>query len=308
MKPTLITCYVNPDLDGYAGIVAYTELLKKTGKNVVAGIIGEPHDEVKYVLDRFNLERVEVIPDDELFDEVILIDASEINGLKGRVTPGKVVEIIDHRKINEADKFVNAKVQIELVGAAATLVAEKFKQNNISISKESAILLYSAIISNTLNFKGGVTTTRDKELFEWLRQFIEVPDDYWKELFTAKSDLSGDLLSSRMEGDIAGFIFNGIKISIAQLEIIGSEQLVEERKEEMVDILHTIEKDLNLDLIFLNIIDLELAKNYFITDNDKTKILLKEAIGVEFGGVVAEREQLIMRKQIVPLIKKVLEK
>lgn len=135
MKPILITFYVNPDLDGVAGALAYGEFLQKTGRESVVGIIGEPHDEAKYILDRYNIPYPQKIINADNFDEVVLVDARDLNCLEGNIAPEKVVEIIDHRKINEADKFPNAKVQIELVGSAATLIAEKFIKNSINISK-----------------------------------------------------------------------------------------------------------------------------------------------------------------------------
>ncbi len=308
MKEVLITCYVNPDLDGYAGVFAYSELLKKKGLKVMPRIVGEPHDEVKYILKRFSLPEIEMISDDSSFDKVILVDASDINGLAGKISPEKVVEIIDHRKINEADKFVNARVQIELVGAVATLIAEKFEQESIEISSTAALLLYSAIISNTLNFKCGVTTERDKEMALWLRKFIKIPDNYWRELFLAKSDLAGDKLASRIDGDFAWFELGGQKIGVAQLEIIGAEDLVKNRGEEVINILNRIKRELNLDLIFLNLIELEKEKNYFVTDDKKVKIILEKVLRLNFNGIFALRDNLIMRKQIVPLIKEELEK
>jgi manganese-dependent inorganic pyrophosphatase len=188
MKQILITCYVNPDLDGVASAIAYAEFLHKSGKNTLAGIIGEPQDEAKYVFDSFNISYPKIINATDDFDEIILVDSSELNALEGKVSVEKVIEIIDHRKINEVDKFPSAKVQIELVGAAATLIAEKFMKSGVNISKESAILIYSAIISNTLNFKSSVTTNRDIKAAEWLQKIINLPDNYWEELFTAKSD------------------------------------------------------------------------------------------------------------------------
>ncbi len=53
MKKLLITSYVNPDIDGVAGIIAYSEFLEKTGVHSSVGVMGEMHDEVKYVLSRF---------------------------------------------------------------------------------------------------------------------------------------------------------------------------------------------------------------------------------------------------------------
>jgi len=308
MPTILITCYVSPDLDGYAGAVAYAELLNQQGINTVAGVIDLAHDEVKYVLKRFNLAPAEAIINDDAFTQVILVDASDINGLEGKIKPEKVIEVIDHRQINEADKFIKAKVQIELVGAAATLITEKYMLNNSEISSRSAILLYSAIISNTLNFKGGVTTERDIKAADWLKKYITVGDDYWQELFLAKSNLSGENLEKRIEGDFAWFELGDKKIGVAQLEIIGAGELINNRLDEIISILDKIKTDLHLDHIFQNTIELDKGINYLISDDKLMQIILESALEIKFDKFVAKRTKLIMRKQIVPLIKTELEK
>ena len=308
MKPILVTCYVDPDLDGVAGAIAYAEFLQKIGRNAVVGIIGEPHTEAKYVLNRFGFECPPTIPNVDDFDEVILVDASDLNGLEGKVTPNKVIEIIDHRKVHEANKFSNADVHIELVGAACTMVAEKFMQNNIAISTKSDVLLYSAIIYNTLNFKGTVTTSRDIKAATWLNQTAQLPEVFWKDLFVAKSDLSGAKLTERIDSDFAHFNMGGKKVGIAQIEMIGAEKLVAERSNEIVQVLEKIKTTMSLDYIFLTIIELENNKNFFLTYDIATKQLLEKVLQVRFVGHIAMRPDLIMRKQITPLLKDELEK
>lgn len=308
MKPILVTCYVNPDLDGVAGAIGYAEFLTKTGAVCEIGIIGEPHDEAKYILNRFGLPYPKSIPNTDNYDQVIIVDASDLNGLEGKIAPEKVIELIDHRKIHEAEKFPNAKAQIELVGAAATLVAERFIQNNIKISRESAILLYGAILSNTLNFKGTVTTDRDRRASEWLNQTAGLPEGFWKELFAAKSDLTGTKLAERIEGDFAWFIMGDKKVGIAQIEMIGAKKLIEEREAEILQILNRLKNEMGLDFVFQNTIELDDAKNFFVSDDTPTKTLLEKILNVQFSGNVAERPNLIMRKQIVPLLKEELEK
>lgn len=308
MKPILVTCYVNPDLDGIAGVIAYGEFLQKTGKNAIVGIIGEPHDEAKYVLDRFGFAHPQKIENADIFDEIILVDASDLNGLRGKIAPEKVIEIIDHRKVHDADKFPKAKAQIELVGAAATLVAEKFIQNRVNISKKSATLVYSAIISNTLNFKGSVTTDRDKQAAAWLNEVAKLPEDFWKDLFIAKSDLTGTKLAERIESDFAWFVLGDKKVGIAQIEMIGVKKMLDERSAEVVQILDKIKSEMGLDYIFQNTIELEDTKNFFVAQDLDTQKLLGKVLNVQFAGVVAERPNLIMRKQIVPLLKEELEK
>lgn len=306
-KPILVTCYVNPDLDGVAGSIAYAEFLQKTGKNAGAGIFGEPHEEAKYILHRFDIPYPQVFSDAHEFDEVILVDSSDLKGLEGKVMAERVIEIIDHRKINDASAFPNAKVQIELVGAAATLVAEKFIESKVNISKESAILLCGGILSNTLNFKAGVTTERDKTAFERLNNTAQLALDFWKDLFLAKSDLTGGKLSERIIGDFAWFEMGDKKIGIAQIEMIGAKKLVEERGDEILKILEEIRQEKGLDFIFQSTLELEEDKNFFVCENTEIKELLEKVLGMEFNGNVAVREGLIMRKQIVPLLKAELE-
>jgi manganese-dependent inorganic pyrophosphatase len=308
MKPILITGYVNPDLDAVAGTIAYSEFLNKTGRNSIVGLIGEPHDEAKYILDNYHIEYPQIIPNADNFDEVILVDASDLIGIEGKIAPEKVIEIIDHRKVHEADKFPNAKVQIELVGSASTLVAEKFIQNGIEISKESAILLCGAITSNTLNFKGGVTTDRDRVAFEYLNKIAQLPLDFSKELFKSKSDLSGDKLKERILGDLAWFNMGNKKVSVAQIEMVGAEKLIEERSNEIMNIIEETKNEMQLDIIFMNIIELDECKNYFVSNDRETQKLLEKILDIKFNGSVAERPNLIMRKQIVPLLKEELEK
>ncbi|HLD88902.1 MAG TPA: DHH family phosphoesterase, partial [Candidatus Nanoarchaeia archaeon] len=188
----LVTSYVNPDLDGIASSYAYAELLRKTGINAVAGIFGKPHTEAEFVFSKID---VKLMKGDKLIkacDGVVLVDVSSAHNMSKKINPKKVVEIIDHRE-QKARDFPNAKMQIERVGACATLIAEKFYDKKIKISKESALFLYSAIVSNTINFKGRVTTKRDKNLAEWLKQFFEMPKNHVYEMFKYKSKIGSSL-------------------------------------------------------------------------------------------------------------------
>ncbi|MDD5050624.1 MAG: DHH family phosphoesterase [Candidatus Pacebacteria bacterium] len=307
-KPILVTSYVNPDLDGLSCLFAYTEFLKSQGKNVIAGIIGIPHEEARYVLERFEISSPKAFKNAKKFDEIILLDASVANNLEDTIRPEQVIEIIDHRQVHEAGKFPNAKAQIELVGAAATLVAEKFMKENIVPSKESTLLLSSAIISNTFNFKAGVTTDRDREAAKWLHKIAKLPEGFWKELFMAKSDMTGTKLWEKIEGDFSWNLLGGKKVGTAQIEMIGAKALIHERLSEILDYLHRLKKELVLDFIFLNAVDLEVGEVFLITDEQDTRDLLEKILGIHFVGNIARKGEFIMRKQIKPLIKQALEK
>lgn len=305
--PILVSSYVNPDLDGVAGAIAYAEFLQKRNKNAIPGIIGEPHDEAKYILDRFQFAYPLSLLNAEAFSKVILVDVSDLNGLEGKIAPERVIEIIDHRKVHEAEKFPHAKVQIESVGAAATLVAEKFIEQKVEISEKSATLLFAAIASNTLNFKANVTTSRDHEAARWLKQYTNVSENFIQEMFQAKSDLTGDKLSERIKGDFAWFTIGEKQIGISQIEMIGAEGLVNKRGPEIIKTLSEAKKELHLDHVFQSTLELQCGENIFVTEDEEMKKLLNKVFNVQFSGICAKRDGLIMRKEIVPLLKAAIE-
>ncbi len=97
------------------------------------------------------------------------------------------------------------------------------------------------------------------------------------------------------------------KVSITQIEMVGASDLVKERLNDILIILRDIKEEMKLDIIFQNIIELDECKNYFITEDIDTQKILEKILNVKFNGVLAEKPNLIMRKQIVPLLKEELE-
>lgn len=302
MDAVVVTCYTNPDLDGFACAIAYAEFLNKFGTAAGFKTFGQPNIEARYLMKQFGFDYPKQA-DITVSSRIVLVDSSELRDLDKIVKPENVVEVIDHRKVNDAALFVNAKIQIEVVGAAATLIAEKFHAHCMDISVSSATLLYGAIVSNTLNFRANVTTERDVSMARWLESKLNLPENFIHEMFRAKSDMSGEKLSERIDGDLASFHLGGKKISIAQLEIIGVRELVRERESEILSILRNFKLQTGLHGIFLSAIDLEEKFNAFVTDEEETKRLLEKTLGVSFEGNVAIRDGFIMRKEIVPLLK-----
>lgn len=307
MSKTLVTSYSFPDLDGTSCAVAYAEFLRLQGQNAEAAFFGELHDESRYLLDTYKISYPKMLQNDEDYEQVILVDASELTGIDDKVQPDKVVEIIDHRKVNDAHLFTNAKVQIEMVGAAATLIAEKFHEQSTEPSKASAVLLAGGIVSNSFNFRSPNTTDRDKKMYEWLKGLVGLKDDFTQKLFQAKSDVSGEKLWKRMDGEFAIFDMASKKVGIAQLELFGAEEVARNRMDEIVKNLETLKAREELDLIMFSIVELGESKNFFVVSDLEMQKILTKTLGVEFANNLAERPGFIMRKQIAPFIKTELE-
>ena len=190
----IVTSYIKPDIDGISSMYAYAELLRKIGYDAEYYYEGQARKEVQIVLETYGIK---LKTTSQIFsdDEVILVDTNGLKDLPKAIDANQVKEVIDHHRMSEwLSKQKNIKIQIELIGAAATLVAERFKNDNIDISKEAAILLYNGIISNTMNLKISMTTQKDKEMAHWLKQkYSEITLEKTKEIFIKKSEITDRL-------------------------------------------------------------------------------------------------------------------
>ena len=194
----IVTTYINPDMDGISLMYAYTELLRKKREKADYYFEGTMKKEAEIVLNKFNI-KLNTATRIENEDKIVLVDTNYLTEIPKAIEKENIVEIIDH---HNKDSWLNdrndIKIQIELIGAAATLVAERFKNENIKISRESAILLYYGIISNTMNLKIKLTSQKDIEMANWLKQQTpEITDEITTQIFVEKSQI-GDSLREEM--------------------------------------------------------------------------------------------------------------
>lgn len=305
MDKILITAKVNPDLDGVACIAGYQELLSfSNSENVyVCGVSGEPHVEAKYLLERFKVQSL-TFDEKEDFDNFILVDMSDSKGLPRIVRLEDVSEVIDHRSFAKGKElFPNAKIQVEMVGAAATLIVEKYMAAAMNITFNSAILFYGAIFSNTLNFKAGVTTDRDKKAIEWIESNIEIPKNLIEDMFEYKTQktISDIELVLRNDGR-PGIDINGKVFGILQLEVLGARKIAQDKRNEILAVMRKFKSEFGLDGVFLTMPDIKEGYHIFMCDNFCQEMLAK-AYNIKFNDGIAEMQGVLLRKEIIPTLR-----
>ena len=303
----IVTSYINPDMDGISLMYAYTEYLRKNGESAEYYFEGTLKKEVQIILDKFNikLENIEDIKDD---DEIVLVDTNYLRELSNKIKPENIVEIIDHHNREDwIDNYNHIKVDIELIGAAATLVAERFKNNNVPISRESAILLYYGIISNTMNLKIKLTDEKDIDLSNWLKsQVSEITDEVTKEIFEEKSEI-GDNLREEMEVEFKDQ-FMSISWSMGQLEVANVDKFLNKYEDNIREILETVSKENKVDYISVNCMDIINGYSVIVAYNESTAQLISDATGIKFNNLKSRVDELISRKEIVKIIRNIYNK
>lgn len=304
----LVTAKVNPDLDGVACAYAYSRLLNMQGKKATEGIFGRMHAEASYLVDRFGINDVAHDVADT-FDSFILVDASDMAGMPSLIRRDAVAEVIDHREVNRASElFPNAKIQIEMVGSAATLIAEKYRSSQHAIDAHSCILLFGAIYSNTLNFQASIATDRDKMAADWLRSQAAIPESLVDDMFDAKTRFASQNLGIALENDSKQFTFGGCRIGIAQLEITNLQNLVETRLDDIHAELGRMKNKHQLDAALLTGIDLKEGCNIFVTKDVIMQSALASVFQIDFEKGMSKKNGALLRKQLAPLLKRAMEK
>lgn len=303
----VVTTYINPDMDGISLMYAYTEFLRKKGEQANYYFEGTMKKEVEIVLNKFNiqLENIEKIEQD---DEIVLVDTNYLSELSKDIKKENIVEIIDHHNRDSwLNENSNIKVQIELIGAAATLVAERFKNENIEISRESAILLYYGIISNTMNLKIKLTSKKDIEMANWLKsQTPEITDAITTEIFVEKSKI-GDSLREEMEVEFKDQ-FMTISWSMGQLEVANVEDFLDKYEDDIRKVLDIVSKENDVEYISVNCMDIINGYSVIVARNEKTAKLISDAVGFEFNNLEAKTNELVSRKEIVKVIREIYKK
>lgn len=303
----VVTTYINPDMDGVSLMYAYTELLRKKGEDAEYYFEGTMKKEAEIVLEMFNIH-LSNITRIENNDKIVLVDTNYLSEISKLIKKENIVEIIDHHnRENWLDENPNLKIQIEPIGAAATLVAERFKNENIDISRESAILLYYGIISNTMNLKIKLTSSKDIEMASWLKNKVpEITDEITTEIFVKKSQI-GDSLREEMEVEFKDQ-FMTISWSMGQLEVANVEEFLNKYENDIRKILDTVSTENEVDYISVNCMDIINGYSIIIARDEKTAKIISDAVGFEFENLKAKSDELVSRKEIVRVVRRIYKK
>ncbi|MFJ2714309.1 DHH family protein [Pseudomonas sp. NPDC087346] len=173
------------DIDAYACCIAYAELLNLQGIPARAVSGAKPNASVSKAVLGWGCAFHAHQPSPT--DEFVLVDVSDYHHFDPMVVLNQVVEVIDHHPGYEdywAQRLGTA-ADIRPIGAAATQVFQRWEAVGLlsRISQPSAALLATAILDNTLNFSGQMTTELDIRAYEVLARQAKLPADWPAQYF-----------------------------------------------------------------------------------------------------------------------------
>ncbi|WP_246942999.1 manganese-dependent inorganic pyrophosphatase [Bacillus pinisoli] len=309
MGKVLIFGHKNPDTDSICSAIAYADLKAQLGLEVEPVRLGSVNEETQFALTYFEVTTprlVETVANET--NEVILVDHNERQQSATDIDQVKVIEVIDHHRIANFETSDPLYFRAEPVGCTATILNKLYKENGITIRKEIAGLMLSAIISDSLLFKSPTCTEQDIAAARELAAIAGVDAEaYGLDMLKAGANLSTKSIQELISLDAKEFEMGSYKVEIAQVNAVDTNDVLS-RKAELEEVIAGVIKAKSLDLFLFVVTDILTNDSVGLALGEQTRAV-EEAFGVTLVDHTATLKGVVSRKkQVVPVLTNVLSK
>ncbi|MFS0863158.1 manganese-dependent inorganic pyrophosphatase [Fredinandcohnia sp. 179-A 10B2 NHS] len=303
MEKVLVFGHKNPDTDTICSAIAYAELKKQLGLDTEPVRLGEVNGETQYALDYFKVSAPRLV--ENVGNEtkaVILVDHNERQQSADGLENVQIKEVIDHHRVANFETSDPLYFRVEPVGCTATILNKLYKENNVQISKETAGLMLSAIISDSLLFKSPTCTEEDITAARELAEIAGVDaDKYGLDMLKAGANVSDKSAVQLISLDSKEFSMNGSKVQIAQVNVVDTEELLA-RKGELEEEMNKQINENGLDLFLLVVTDILNNDSVGVAVGSKANAV-ERAYNVTLDNNTALLKGVVSRKkQVVPVL------
>ena len=249
---------------------------------------------------------VGVISRGELLSEekpqVVLVDHFERHQSVPGLEEVEITEIVDHHRVGDLETLSPIRVECRPVGSTATIVAQKFRENQLRPTANQAKLLLGAVISDTLALTSPTTTSTDQEIGTWLAELAGVELDSFARAVLTQADATATRSATELVNqDLKEFGVGKTRFSISQIETVDRTKIDNAKLTEFQEALVTVREQRQLDFASLLITDV-LQKDSLVLFSDTNPQRTAQLIGAPntsqqlLPGIVSRK------KQFLPLI------
>ena len=235
--------------------------------------------------------------------QLILVDHNEKTQAAEGLEQAEVLEIIDHHRIGSLETDNPVYFRNMPVGCTCTIVSMMYHENNVPIDRQTAGLMLSAILSDTLMFRSPTCTPLDEQTARMLAELAEVDlEAYADEMFEHGGDISGETAGQIFHTDYKVFSSGAFHFGVGQ----GSYMSEKNRKaaEALVGpyLEHAREKH-SLDYVFYLFTDVRNASSEVLMAGKGAEQVIAQAFGTETADGVAVLPGVVSRKkQFIPAL------
>ncbi|NNA54331.1 DHH family phosphoesterase [Pseudomonas koreensis] len=287
------------DIDAYACCIAYAELLNLQGLPARAVSSAKPNSSVSPTVLSWGAAFQRYTP--QANDAFVLVDVSDHHHVDPLVVLDQVVEVIDHHPGYERywTERLGSAADIRPIGAAATLVFQRWQAAGLlpRISAQSAALLATAILDNTLNFTGQMTTDADIEAYEVLAQRATLPANWPEQYFLeCQAAIEADLQTA-LAADLKRFNpDSNLPQVFAQMTVWDADALLDRHRNEICAWMAGQGEDW-----LLNVISIRDGQSCLLAEPQVSQQTLNRLLPLQWRAAVAVVKPSMLRKELLKL-------
>ncbi|SFD12656.1 manganese-dependent inorganic pyrophosphatase [Tropicimonas isoalkanivorans] len=295
-----------PDTDSTGSPIIWAWYLSEIkGTPAEAKLLGEPNTEAAFVLERWNLDKPEIIDAAGAGDPCVVVDTNNPDELPADINDCDLLQIIDHHKLTGG---IQTKSPIDItmrpLACTATLMYDLMGEDAAKMPEAIKGAMLSCILSDTMEFRSPTTTDTDRELAEKLAADLGVTiADYAGEMFAAKSDISefSDAELIRMDSKINEV--DGVKFRVSVLETTAPHVPLD-RKDSIMETMKAVCQEDGVDHVLFFVIDILKEEATLLIPNDVVKGVAEKSFGATVEGDSVILPGILSRKkQIIPNLK-----
>lgn len=237
--------------------------------------------------------------------QFVLVDHNEHKQSIDEIEDGEILEIIDHHRFGGFECDSPISITTMPAGSTATIIANKFYENNIKLNKNLAGLLLGAIISDTMNLKSPTVTNFDIEIARKLQKSSGVDaNKLSKEMIKHTDSLLSKKLIQVVYDDFKEFNFDGVRVGLSQSLCKTSSEFNSIRNE-LKQYLDECAKTGSYDLMIIMLTNPNGLGSYVLAAGDKAYLLEDMFPKIKANNYI---DGLVSRKkQLLPKVIKCLE-
>ncbi|MCT4577859.1 manganese-dependent inorganic pyrophosphatase [Donghicola sp.] len=303
---TLVFGHKAPDTDSTGSPIIWSWYLNEIkGTPAKPVLLGEPNTEAAFVLERWSLEKPEIISDVAADTPVVIVDTNNPAELPADINAADIRAIIDHHKlVGGLETKGPIDIRIEPVACTAPIMYKMIGDDLAQAPTGIKGAMLSCILSDTLEFRSPTTTQEDKAIAYALAKYLGVDiTEYAAEMFAAKSDVSAFSDAELIRMDSKEYEVDGKKFRVSVLETTAP-QIPLDRKDSLMESFKTVEAEDGVDQVLLFVVDIIKEEATLLVPNDLVKTVAEKSFGATVDGDTVVLPGVMSRKkQIIPNLK-----
>lgn len=241
--------------------------------------------------------------------QVILVDHNERTQAVDGVASAEILEIIDHHRLGSMETIQPVFFRNQPLGCTATILTQMYREQGITPNRQTAALLLSAILSDTLMFRSPTCTRVDQQAAEELAGLAGVElEELALAMFRAGSDLTGKSTEEVLYADFKTFRYDGMEIGVGQVSSVSPEEL-EELRPSLAVSLDRARESRKLDLVLFMLTNILDESTTLLFDGSAGREIVTQAFGQPVSGNAVRIPGMLSRKkQLIPAVMQAIER